>query len=107
LKKNAARYIKTNLFDYDYFKNLISSKEVPYIAETDELNYSQTLITRLKKHNVELLEGLGELELYKTLWETHPSMKSPLRTKYMERQEINHVLKGKINALGELLKSNQ
>jgi hypothetical protein len=103
-KKGVTRYIKTNLFEYDYFKALTESGVEKDGVEGCELNYYQTLTTRLKEHNVELLEGLGELELYLTLWEKHPTKKNNLKAKYIATQENNHILKGKINGLGELLK---
>jgi hypothetical protein len=99
-KKGVTRYIKTNLFEHESFKGLVSS----FVGKNESENdYSKELSTRLKKYNVELLEGLGELELYFTLWEQYPSMKNHLKAKYIATQEINHILKGKINAIGELL----
>ena len=103
-KKGVTRYIKTNLFEYDYFKGLTESTVDKSEVVGCELNYCQTLTTRLKEHNVELLEGLGEIELYLTLWEQHPTRKNNLKAKYIATQEKNHILKGKINGLGELLK---
>jgi hypothetical protein len=104
-QKKLARYSKTDLFDHNYFKELANSSMSLDGYGNDGHNYSQELSTRLKEHNVELLEGLGELELYFTLWEQYPSMKNNLKAKYIEAQERNHILKGKINAIGELLKN--
>ena len=57
----------------------------------------------LKLYNTELLEGLGELEVYFNLWEKHPYMKNIFKSKYIATKERNHILKGKINALSALL----
>ena len=59
----------------------------------------------LKLFNTDLLEGLGELEVYMSLWEKYPHMQRILKSKYIARQEKNHILKGKINAIGKLLKT--
>jgi hypothetical protein len=102
-QKKLTRYSKTDLFEYSYLKGLASSPIS--FNENDEHSFSKELSTCLKKYNVELLEGLGELELYLTLWEQYPSMKNNLKAKYMATQERNHILKGKINAIGELLRN--
>jgi len=104
-QKKLTRYSKTDLFDHNYFKDLANSSIILGESKNDGHNYYQELSTRLKKHNVELLEGLGELELYLTLWEQYPSMKNNLKAKYKATQENNHILKGKINAIGELLRN--
>jgi hypothetical protein len=104
-KKGVTRYIKTSLFEYGCFKELTEPTVNNGGVEGYELNYSKTLTTCLKEHNVELLEGLGELELYLTLWKQHPTMKNNLKARYIATQEKNHILKGKINAIGELLKN--
>jgi len=104
-QKKLTRYSKTDLFDHNYFKELANSSINLGESKNDEHNYSQELSTRLKNYNVELLEGLGELELYLTLWEQYPSMKNNLKARYIATQESNHILKGKINAVGELLKN--
>jgi hypothetical protein len=104
-KKGVTRYIKTNLFEHESFKGLVNSSVGKNESENYEHSYSKELSTRLKKHNVELLEGLGELELYLTLWEKYPDMKNELKVKYIATKERNHILQGKINAVGELLKN--
>lgn len=104
-QKKLARYSKTDLFDHKYFKELANSSIGLDVYKNDGHNYSKELSTRLKKYNVELLEGLGELELYLTLWEQYPNMKNNLKAKYIATQERNHILKGKINAIGELLRN--
>ncbi len=104
-KKGVTRYIKTNLFEYGYFKNLVSSISEP-INEIDEQNYKQTLTTRLKQYNTDLLEGLGAVKEYIELKDIHPELHTHLKQRYMAVQENNHILKGKIGALNELIKSN-
>jgi predicted DNA-binding transcriptional regulator len=104
-KKGVTRYIKTNLFEYDYFKKLVSSISEP-INEIDEQNYKQTLTTRLKQYNTDLLEGLGAVKEYIELKDIHPELHTHLKQRYMAVQENNHILKGKIGALNELIKSN-
>lgn len=61
----------------------------------------------LKLCNTALLEGLGELEVYINLWEKHPYMQKVFESKYIATKERNHILKGKINALGALLKDTK
>ena len=102
-KKGVSRYIKTDLFEYESFEGLVNSSIGKDECENYVHNYSKELSTRLNEYNVELLEGLGELELYLTLWEQYPKMKNILKAKYIATQEKNHILKGKINAIGELL----
>ena len=93
------------MFDHNYFKELANSSISLDRYENYGHNYSKELSTRLKKYNVELLEGLGELELYLTLWDQYPDMKNELKVKYIATTERNHILQGKINAISELLRN--
>lgn len=102
-KKGVTRYIKTNLFEPHSFEIAVNSNKDEGLGSVG--SYSKELSSSLKKHNTELLEGLGELELYFTLWEKYPSKKNELKVKYIATKERNHILQGKINAIGELLKN--
>jgi len=102
-KKGVTRYIKTNLFEPHSFKIVVNSQKDEGSRCVN--SYSKDLSSRLKEHNTELLEGLGELELYLTLWEKYPEKKNGLKLKYIATKERNHILQGKINAIGELLKN--
>ncbi len=106
-KKGLTRYSKTDLFEYDYFNNVVSSDEVGNSAVTNRLSYSQTLTTRLNQYNTELLEGLGAIKEYVALKDIYPELHAPLKQRYMTVQENNHILKGKIAVLNELMKSNK
>jgi hypothetical protein len=105
-KKGVTRYIKTNLFEYEYFKNSSNSNGEKQ-NQIDKTNYSLTLTTRLNQYNAELLESLGAIKEYLALKDLHPELHSPLKQRYMAVQENNHILKGKIAALNELIKSNK
>jgi hypothetical protein len=102
-KKGVTRYIKTNLFEPHSFEIVVNSHKDEGLDSVN--SYSKELSSSLKKHNTELLEGLGELELYFTLWEKYPEKKNELKVKYISTKERNHILQGKINAIGELLKN--
>jgi hypothetical protein len=105
-KKGVTRYIKTNLFEYEYFKNS-SNSDGEQQNKIDKTNYSLTLTTRLNLYNAELLESLGAIKEYLALKDLHPELHSPLKQRYMAVQENNHILKGKIAALNELIISNK
>jgi hypothetical protein len=105
-KKGVTRYIKTNLFEYAYFKKLASSDSGQQ-DEVDERKYVLTLMTRLNQYNAELLEGLGAVKEYIALKDLHPELHTPLKQRYTATQENNHILKGKIAVLTELIKSNK
>jgi len=102
-KKGVTRYIKTNMLEPHSFKTVVNSHKDEGLGCVN--SYSKDLSSRLKEHNTELLEGVGELELYLTLWEQYPEMKNELKVKYIATKERNHILQGKINAIGELLKN--
>ena len=81
-------------------------------VKKDKGNYSKASLhsefkQELKLCNTELLEGLGELEVYINLWEKHPNMQNIFKSKYIATKERNHILKGKSNALGALLKDTK
>jgi hypothetical protein len=105
-KKGVTRYIKTDLFDHDYFINVSNSDSEQQI-QMDKTSYSLTLVTRLNQYNAELLEGLGAIKEYIALKDLYPELHKPLKQRYMAAQESNHILKGKIAVLNELIKSNK
>ncbi|WP_042149516.1 MULTISPECIES: hypothetical protein [unclassified Pseudoalteromonas] len=106
VKKGVTRYIKTNLFEPDYFKKLVTLGDDGSM-KTNELSYEQTLTNRLKQYNSELLEGLGAVKEYVALKNIHPERHAALKQRYVAVKENNQVLKGKISALNELMKSNK
>lgn len=65
------------------------------------------MCSRLNQYNAELLEGLGAIKEYIALKDLHPELHTPLKQRYMAVQENNHILKGKIAVLNELIKSNK
>jgi hypothetical protein len=105
-QKKLTRYSKTDLFDHDYFINVPNSDSEQQ-NQIDKTNYSLTLTTRLNQYNAELLEGLGAIKEYIALKDLHPELHTPLKQRYMAAQENNHILKGKIVVLNELIKSNK
>ncbi|WP_418609282.1 hypothetical protein ACNSN2_18625 [Pseudoalteromonas sp. US3C1013] len=106
-KKGVTRYIKTEQFNHYYLKDLIRSKEIINLSDADESNYFKTLANRLNQYNSELLEGLGAVNEYIALKDIYPERYVALKQRYMAVQENNHILKGKISVLNELIKSTK
>jgi hypothetical protein len=89
--------------------DLFSPQELEVLKETNNCSKASLhceFKQELKFCNTELLEGLGELEVYSNLWEKYPHMQNVLKSKYIATQEKNHILKGKINAFSGLLKNS-
>lgn len=101
-KKGLTRYTKTDLFDHAILKELILHEEA---YEATPVRYSQMLSQRLTQYNSTLLEGLGALKEYAALKDIYPDQHDNLKGRYMAVQENNHILKGKISVLNELIKS--
>jgi len=104
-KRSITRYTKTELFDYSFINKTVLTIENK--IKNNTLNYSEMLVQRLNEHNSALLEGLGAVKEYITLKEMYPERHKLLKERYMTVQENNHILKGKIAALNELIQSNK
>jgi hypothetical protein len=102
-KKRLTRYSKTDVFDYDYFKNSVEELKEVTMVSSDQKNYHYELKSRLSAYNAELLEGLGAIKEYVSLKEIYPDLQPLLKQKYFSTQERNQILKGKISVLTELL----
>lgn len=106
-KKGITRYAKSDLFDYAVLKEMVSAMPNEKIGESTPVSYSQMLIQRLNQYNSALLEGLGAVKEYVALKDIYPSQNDDLKERYMVVQENNHILKGKISVLNELIKSTK
>ncbi|TMO83080.1 hypothetical protein [Pseudoalteromonas spongiae] len=106
-KKGLVRYTKSDLFDHAILKEMVSPMAYEEIDENSYISYSQMLIQRLNKYNSALLEGLGALKEYLALKDIYPDQHDDLKGRYMAVQESNHILKGKISVLNELIKSTR
>lgn len=106
-KKGVTRYTKSDLFDHAILKEMVSPMPYEEIDTASPVNYSQMLIQRLNKYNSALLEGLGAVKEYVALKDIYPDKHDDLKGRYMAVQENNHILKGKISVLNELIKSTK
>lgn len=106
-KKGLTRYTKSDLFDHAILKEMVSPMPYEEIDAASPVNYSQMLIQRLNKYNSALLEGLGAVKEYVALKDIYPDKHDDLKCRYMAVQENNHILKGKISVLNELIKSTK
>ena len=106
-KKGVTRYIKTNLFDHEYFINLADTNGQALVSESTDTGCQHELAGRLNRYNAELLEGLGAVKECVALKDIFPELRSILKQRYSSVQENNQILKGKIVVLNELLGSHQ
>lgn len=104
-KRAITTYKKTKLFEPDYFLDLKSSEQHLPVVLND--SYEQAFSARLNQYNTELLEGLGAIKEYVALNAICPELHSSLKERYLTTQENNHILKGKIAALNELITSHK
>ncbi|TMO54629.1 hypothetical protein [Pseudoalteromonas phenolica] len=104
-KKGLTRYSKSDLFDHAFLKKMAVPLNDDKAYSRTSIGYSQILSKRLSQYNSALLEGLGALKEYVELKEIYPDQHDELKERYMAVQENNHILKGKITVLNELLKS--
>lgn len=106
-KKGVTRYTKSDLFDYTVLKEMISAMPNEEAGASTPVSYSKMLNQRLSQYNSALLEGLGAVKEYVALKEIYPDQHDDLKGRYMAVQENNHILKGKISVLNELIKSTK
>ncbi|MAD03408.1 MAG: hypothetical protein CMK65_07295 [Pseudoalteromonas sp.] len=106
-KKGITHYAKSDLFDHAVLKEMVSAMPNEEADERTPVSYSQMLIQRLNQYNSALLEGLGAVKEYVALNEIYPDQHDDLKGRYMAVQENNHILKGKISVLNELIKSTK
>ncbi|MEZ9235558.1 MULTISPECIES: hypothetical protein [unclassified Shewanella] len=106
-KKGLTRYTKSDLFDHAILKEMVSLMPYEEVSATSPVSYSQMLIQRLNQYNSALLEGLGAIKEYVALKDIYPEQHDDLKGRYMAVQENNHILKGKISVLNELIKSTK
>ena len=104
-KKGLTRYSKTDLFDHAILKEMFSQLQHEVTYENTPISYPQMLVQRLNQYNSALLEGLGAVKEYVALKDIYPEQHNDLKGRYMAVQESNHILKGKISVLNELIKS--
>jgi len=97
--KGITRFKKSDKFNSDELnKNILNQVDSSHSILIKQLNHN------LNKYNSDLLQGLGELETYTAIRNEHPNIRELLKTKVMAVQENSHILKGKINAIEEILK---
>jgi len=106
-KKGITRYTKSDLFDHEILKELVSPITYKGTDESPYASYSKMLVQRLNQYNSALLEGLGAVKEYVALKDIYPDQHEDLKGRYMAVQENNHILKGKISVLNELIKSTK
>lgn len=106
-KKGLTHFTKTDLFDHAILKKMVSPIQYEVTNTSSSISYSQMLIQRLNQYNSELLEGLGALKEYVELKGIYPEQQDDLKSHYMAVQENNHILKGRILALNELINSTK
>lgn len=106
-KKGITRYTKSDLFDHEILKELVSPITYKGTDESPYVSYSKMLVQRLNQYNSALLEGLGAVKEYVALKDIYPDQHEDLKGRYMAVQENNHILKGKISVLNELIKSTK
>ncbi|MFY8284338.1 hypothetical protein AAEU31_12585 [Pseudoalteromonas sp. SSMSWG5] len=106
-KKGITHYTKSDLFDHAVLKEMVAAMPNEEADERTPVSYSQMLIQRLNQYNSALLEGLGAVKEYVALKEIYPDKYEDLKGRYMAVQESNHILKGKISVLNELIKSTK
>lgn len=106
-KKNTAYYIKTTNFVLDHFEyaNSISyfssSKEYKEFHTSDEA--ISDLYAKLNDYKADLIEGLGEVEEYRTIRNDIPELHDNLTLFYNTARESNSRLLGKIKAIETLI----
>ncbi|AIY63935.1 hypothetical protein [Pseudoalteromonas piratica] len=103
-KKGLTRYTKSELFDLEILKEMLSPLQHEVTEVSSPINYSQMLVQRLNQYNSELLEGLGAVKEYVALKEIYPEQHDDFKSHYMAVQENNLILKGRILALNKLIK---
>ncbi|PSU95294.1 hypothetical protein C0W35_06795 [Photobacterium kishitanii] len=106
-KKSITRYIKTDLFDRDYFLNPLEFDCGATANKTIPCDIQQTFTMRINQYNSELLEGLGAIKEYDALKEINPKLHASFKQRYLSLEENNHILKGKITALNEFIASDK
>lgn len=106
-KKGVSRYAKSDLFDHTILKEMVSAMPNEESGASTPVSYSQMLTKRLNQYNSALLEGLGAIKEYVALKDIYPDQHDDLKGRYMAVQENNHILKGKISVLNELIKSTK
>lgn len=106
-KKGLTRYTKSDLFDHAILKEMVSPMHCEEKDANSPVSYAQMLIQRLNQYNSALLEGLGAVKEYVALKDIYPDQHDDLKGRYMAVQENNHILKGKISVLNELIKSTK
>ncbi len=99
-KRKITSYTKTPLFDPENLESTDEQESCLDISIHDEIKKD------LIACNSEILECLGELEIYVELSKKHMQMRGVLKKRYTVAKERNHILKGKINTLNSLLKIN-
>ena len=106
-KKGLTRYTKSDLFDHAILKEMEVPKQCEETSTSTPVSYSQMLIQRLNQYNSALLEGSGAVKEYVALKDIYPDQHDDLKGRYMVVKENNHILKGKISVLNELIKSTK
>lgn len=104
-KKGLTRYTKSDMFDHAILKEMVAPIAPEEAHGNTPISYSQMLVQRLTHYNSALLEGLGAVKEYVALKDIYPEQHNDLKERYMAVQENNHILKGKISVLNELIKS--
>jgi len=101
--KDITRFKKTELFDSNVLKAQISHS-TPSVDFKNSQGVEQ-LYVDLNTFKAQLLKGLGEMMFYDEARKKHPELTDKIKTEYMEVNENNHILKGKIRAIEKLITS--
>ncbi len=102
-KCSLIRFSKTPSFNTRLITAMSKHQELPFVEINDDSSRKQNLKNELKNLNVQLLKGIGSLEMYYDLYQSYPELEHLLRNKFLIAQEQNYILEGKISAVEELL----
>lgn len=110
-KKKIAFYKKTELFDLDYLEFANSISFIPQEQKPEVISLSNEsineLTARLHDHKTDLIEGLGEVEEYRTIRNEFPDLHHELSVHYQRAREINSRTLGKIKAIETLINTSK
>ena len=106
-KKSTAYYIKTELFMIDHYEYANSISYITSYKQENEIHTCDEalgdLYAKLNDYKSDLIEGLGEVEEYRTIRTELPELHDNLTLFYNNARESNSRLLGKIKAIETLI----
>lgn len=103
-KKGATRFVKTEVFDPQFFSALRLEEPITNVIKEGTKN---KLIAKLNHYKAELLLNIGESEAYKELYSEFPELVDGIQPQYNEARDNNTRILGKIRAIEGLLKQDK